>query len=132
MLEAYSGQHKKSAVEQSTVSVMTDVTMESISRLELECATSLEENIKLQSDLQSLKQEDTPTKVCYYIRSPSIEILNAVFEFVSTHVLNTRSATPPFQQYVLVLMKLRLNVDSELFSTLFHIHACTVSRYLRK
>ena len=39
------GGDTKAAVEQSTVSVRTDVTMESISRLELECATLREENI---------------------------------------------------------------------------------------
>ena len=29
-------------------------------------------------------------------------------------------------------MKLRLNVDNELLSSLFHVHASTVSRYFQK
>ena len=117
------------------VHIMTDMTMDSISRLEWECANLREENIRLQSELQVLRKEkflDSPKKVCYYTGLPSIEILEAVFEFVSPHVPNTRSPTPPFQQFLLVLMKLRLNVDNELLSTFFNIHASTVSRYFQK
>ena len=75
---------------------------------------------------------ESPKKVCYYTGLLSIEILDAVFEFVTPYVPNRRSATPPFQQFLMVLMKLRLNVDNELLSTLFNVHASTVSRYFRK
>ena len=56
----------------------------------------------------------------------------AVFNFVSVCVSTSRSVLPPFQQYLMVLMKLRLNVDNELLSSLFQVHASTVSRYFQK
>ena len=34
--------------------------------------------------------------------------------------------------FILVLMKLRLNVDNELLASLFDVHASTVSRYFQK
>ena len=128
--------HCEQTVEQPTVSVMTDVTMESISRLESECITLREENQKLNIELQGLKTPDnfldSPSKVCYFTGLPSIAVLRAVFDFVSPCVSTSRSSLPPFQQFVIVLMKLRLNVDNELLSSIFHVHASTVSRYFKK
>lgn len=121
--------------EQPTVSSMTDVTMDTISRLELECITLREENQKLKLEIQGLKKPNflnSPSKVCYFTGLPSIEVLESVFDFVSTRVSTSRSALPPFQQFVMVLMKLRLNVDNELLSSIFHVHASTVSRYFQK
>ena len=43
--------------EQRTTCVLTDMTMESISKLELECATLREENLKLKSEIQNLRQD---------------------------------------------------------------------------
>ena len=123
------------AVDQATVSITTDISMDSISRLECECAKLQKENVKLQSELQFLRKGnflDSPKKVCYYTGLPSIEVLRVVFDFVSPHVPNARSPTLPFQQFLLVLMKLRLNADNELLSTLFNVHASTVSRYFQK
>ena len=44
------------AMEQTTVSVTTDMSIDSISRLVCECAKLREENIKLQSELQFLRK----------------------------------------------------------------------------
>ena len=134
-LESDSSQCEQTA-EQPSVSVMTDVTMETISRLESECITLREENQKLKLEINVLKPPDkfldNPSKVCYFTGLPSMAVLIAVFDFVSVCVSTSRSALPPFQQYLMVLMKLRLNVDNELLSSLFHVHASTVSRYFQK
>ena len=128
--------HSTPSIERPTASAMTDMTIKNIAALEVECAALRQENIELQQEIQSLKHREnfleSPKKVCYYTGLPSIEILDAVFEFVTPYVPNRRSATPPFQQFLMVLMKLRLNVDNELLSTLFNVHASTVSRYFRK
>ena len=73
-----------------------------------------------------------PSKVCYFTGLPSIAVLQAVFDLVSTCVSTSRSILPPFQQFVMVLMKLCLNVDNELLSSIFRVHASTVSRYFQK
>ena len=41
--------------------------------------------------------------------------------------LCTNFLIPPFQPFLMVLKKLRLVVDSELLSSLFHVLACTIS-----
>ena len=51
--------------EQPTTCVLTDMTRESISKLESECATLREENLKLKSEIQNLRQDhfmDDPKK----------------------------------------------------------------------
>ena len=61
-LESDSSQCEQTA-EQPSVSVMTDVTMETISRLELECITLREENQKLKLEINVLKTpEITPRR----------------------------------------------------------------------
>ena len=119
----------------STVSVTTEMSLETIRGLELECNVLRQENIQLQKELESLKNRgflENSKKVCYYTGLPSLKILNAVFDFVAPHVPNTRSSISPFQQFLMVLIKLRLNLDYELLSMLFHVHPSTICRYFNK
>ena len=87
-------------------------------------------NIQLKLEIEGFTTPgtflDNPAKVCYFTGLPSITVLKALFEFVSACVSTPLSALSPFQQ--LVLMKFRLNVDNELLSTLFHVHASITSR----
>ena len=80
-------------------------------------------NIQLKLEIEGFTTPgtllDNPAKVCYFTGLPLITVLKALFEFVSACVSTPRSALSPFQQFVLVLMKLRLNVDNELLSTYF-------------
>ena len=125
--------HCKQTAEQS---VITDVTLEAMRRLESECINLREENQKLRLEIDSMKTPDkfldNPSKVRYFTGLPSITVLRAIFDFVSVPISTSQSALPPFQQFLMVLMKLRLNVDNELLSSLFHVHASTVSRYFQK
>ena len=114
----------------------TDMSMRCIENLESDCSSLHIENILLSSELKSLKEYgfmSDPKKVCYFTGLPSADIVYAIFELVSAFVPSTsRTAIPSHKQFLIVLMKLRLNVDNELLATLFHVHECTVSRYFEK
>lgn len=57
----------------------------------------------------------------------------ALFNFIAPHVGdNSQSTLPLFQQFIMVLMKLRLNSGDQYFAYLFGVHNSTVSRYLKK
>ena len=116
-------------------SVMTDITAESIDCLERDCAALREENLELKKKINQKTPEtflDNKEKVRYFTGLPSFITLKAIFAFVSPYVPNSRSKLPAFQQFILVLMKLRLNVDNELLASLFDVHASTISRYFQK
>ncbi len=123
--------------EQSSCSVMTDMTVNSVNDLERECDKLREENLKMKQELKSLKTIidnffNDIKKVCYFTGLPSIETVRAIFDYISPHVPNSRSVLPAFQQFVMVLMKLRLNADNGLLSSLFNVHVSTVTRYFQK
>lgn len=122
--------------KQPSCSVMTDITMQSIDCLERECVTLREENLELKKKIKSLKTPEeflnSKQRVRYFTGLPSLNTLKAIFEFVSPHVPNSRSTLPAFHQFLLVLMKLRMNVDNELLASIFDVHASTVSRYFQK
>ena len=122
--------------QQPGISVMTDLTMQSIDRLEMECSALRQENLKLKMKIKSLREPETflddNKKVRYFTGLPSFQTLTAIYDFVSPYVPNSRSTVPAFQQFVMVLMKLRLNADNELLASLFNVHATTVSRYFQK
>ena len=122
--------------QQPGFSVMTDLTMQTIDHMEIECATLREENLKLKMKIKSLREPekflDDSKKVHYFTGLPFLKTLTAIYEFVSPHVPNSRSTLPAFQQFEMVLMKLRLNVDNQLLASIFDVHATTVSRYFQK
>ena len=53
---------------------------------------------------------DNQTKVRFYTGLPSFATLMVLFEFVAPYVPSTRCILPMFQQFLMVLMKLRLNL----------------------
>ena len=72
-------------------------------------------------------------KVKYYTRLSSFARLIALFTFVSTSVLDSsKTSLPPFQQFIVVLMTLRLNLGAQDIAYRFGISQSTVSRYFNK
>jgi len=71
--------------------------------------------------------DDDDAKVNYFTGLPSYKPLMAVFKFVSPCIEDSRSTLPKFQQFLLVLMKVRLNLDNQLLAFKFGIHVSTVS-----
>ena len=67
-------------------------------------------------------------KVLFYTGLPSYEILNFVFELVSPSVSCRSHSLSPFQEFVMVLIKLRLDVPLQDLACHFNISVPTVSR----
>ena len=97
-----------------------------------------EENLALHSMKSSFlfrgdQLSDDDKKVKYYTGLPSYSVLKAIFDFVSTdlelpdHMINGKKSL--FEQLVLVLMKLRLNLGDQDLAYRFQIGQATVSRY---
>ncbi len=58
----------------------------------------------------------------FYTGLPSYAVLMIIFDFVAPYIPSTRSVLPKFQQFLMVLMKLRLNIadqDLESINQLF-------------
>ncbi|EDO41516.1 predicted protein, partial [Nematostella vectensis] len=81
--------------------------------------------LQKRSSLMNLKGDDS--KVRFYTGLPSFEILMATFEFVKPSV-KSKSLLSSFQEFVLVLMKLRLNVPLQDLAYRFGVSLSTVSR----
>ena len=76
---------------------------------------------------ESLKDDDV--KVKYYTGLYNFSILKAVLELVQGHIPTTsKSALNPFQQVLLVFMRLRLNLGVQDLAYRFNIGKSTVSR----
>ena len=96
---------------------------------------TLEDTIKKQS-LSEESLKDNNAKVKYYTRLPTFAALMPIFTFVSSSLEeNSRTTLSHFQQFVSVLMKLRLNLgdlgDQDL-GYRFGVNQLTISRYFRK
>ena len=111
-----------------------DVQMEEISRLK-------GENAPLQKQIATLKEamitseslNHNDAKVKYYKGLPSYVVLKVVFDFVSPCVTNySRTSLPLIDQFIMVLVRLRLNMDIEHLSYHFRIHTSNVSRTIRR
>ena len=67
-------------------------------------------------------------KVRFYTGLPSYEVLMVVFEHVSSHVSRQTQNLSRFQEFVMVLIKLRLNVPLQDLAYRFVVSVTTVSR----
>ena len=68
-----------------------------------------------------LEYFDSYAKVRFYTGLPSYEVLMVVFEHVSSHVSRQTQNVSRFQEFVIVLIKVRLNV---LYKTLHTASWC--------
>ena len=69
-------------------------------------------------------------EVRFYTGLPSFEILKKTFNFVAPHVKRQSLHLNKFQEFVLVLIKLRLNVPHQDLAYRFDVSLTTVSRIL--
>ena len=80
---------------------------------------------------ESLKDDNI--KVKFYTGLPSFNLLMTVFSYISAHVINgPRSSLTKFQQFLMVLVKLRLNLATQDMAYRFGVHQSSVSRNIRK
>ena len=68
-------------------------------------------------------------RVSFYTGLPSFDILRTAFNFISPHVSRSSSCLTKFQEFVMVLMKLRLNMPFKDLAYRFKsISVSTISR----
>ncbi|XP_068697351.1 uncharacterized protein [Montipora capricornis] len=67
-------------------------------------------------------------KVSFYTGLPTFEVLEATFNHVAPHVKRRTQSLSLFQEMVMVLMKLRLNVPNQDLAYRFGVSMSTVSR----
>jgi hypothetical protein len=107
-----------------------------------------EENLTLKSEKASLYAEisvlrkavitpeslmDDNAKVKYYTGLPSYKVLKAVFDFLSPCINSySRTALPLFSQFLMVLVRLRVNMEVQNLSYHFGIHSSNISRTFRR
>ena len=71
---------------------------------------------------------DTNDKVRFYTGLPSLDVLKATLEFVEPYIKRKSKTLSVFQEFVMVLMKLRLNVPQQDLAYRFNVNQATVSR----
>ena len=77
--------------------------------------------------------ENNDKKVRFFTGLPSYDILMAIFSHVSTYLsTGPRSVLSEFDQLIMVLLKLRLNLMDQDIAYRFGVHQTTVSRNFRK
>ena len=110
-----------------------------VSHLQAQLDLTREENKKLYQTAKKLKQEvedsllneasfsDDDEKVLYYTGLSTWELLQKLFIYVKPY-LKQHSSLSPFQQLLLTLMRLRLNLCGQDLGYRFKVHASTISR----
>ena len=66
----------------------------------------------------------------FYTRLPSLEILKKIFFFVSPHVTRRSLLLSKFQEFILVLIKLRLGVPHQDLAYHFNISRAVILRIM--
>ena len=119
-------------------------------KLTVECEALKEENKALKLDCEHLRAsqssglpiqepfgekffEDHDEKVKYYRGLPNHKMLIAVFNFVSAgRVTGSRNSLSVFQLFIMVLLKLRLNLGDQDIAYRFNVNQSTVTRQMQK
>ena len=78
--------------------------------------------------------KDDDGKVKYYTGLPSYKLLQIVYQFVISGLPQSFHSGPcsAFQQFLMVLMKIRLNLGNQDLAYRLGVHQSTVSRYFNK
>lgn len=112
----------------------TDLTHDFISKMEEEINSLTLERLALEERVKACKLDEdyfsgSDDKVKFYTGLPSFVCLMIVFDFVSDGIsVSVRSVLSKFQQVVLTLMKLRLNLPVQDLAYRFSVSTSTVSR----
>lgn len=116
------------------MTTQTDLDMKTVSALEEEVLNLTVEKLRLQETISAFEMkpesfEGENEKVLYLTGLPSYLILMTVFNFVSPFMTEIRrTSVTKFQQLLLVLMKLRLNLPNQYLAYKFSVSASTVSK----
>ena len=132
------------------ISTQTDLTMndmaedrakmqDEIDHLKTELEVTREENKKLYETANALKKEgeeyllnenflkDKNEKVLFYTGLSTWELFQKLYLYVEPY-LKQHSSLSPFQQLLVTLMRLRLNISGQDLGYRFRVHKSTISR----
>ena len=71
--------------------------------------------------------KDNHEKVCYYTGLPKWGLLYVMFTFLKPHLsMASRKALTPFQQVLMTMMQLRLNLSGQDLAYQFSVHSSTI------
>ena len=114
------------------------VLTENCTQLQEECKKLKQSNAESESKaaqfcLSKESFRDNNAKVKYYTGLPNFATLMALFNFLSPSVeIGNRSVLSAFQQMIVVLMKLRLNLGDQDIAYRFGVNQSTISRCFNK
>ena len=96
----------------------------------MECQTTELEYLFQKSTYRTPDEDffDSDEKVCLYTGLPSLEVLMVVFDHVASHVKRQTQSLDRFQEFIIVLMKFRLNVPLKDLAYQFVVLISTISR----
>ena len=127
-----------SMVESSRGSSQSVATQTELSVLDIEymetraCEVRVRESVLTREFLGSGSSK-VPDLIKFYTGLPSYPRLMAVYDYVSSSLVkNASSALPLFQQFLITLMKLRLNISDQVIAYRFGISQSAVSKNFRK
>jgi hypothetical protein len=121
-------------VDHNTREIQTDLIGHNLEQIQQELRRLTIENMELKSEIASRKMtaeslEGDDDKVNYLTGLSTHLILMQVFSLISSYLTETHlSSLTKFQQLMLTLMKLRLNVQNEFLGIIFQCAQPTVSR----
>ena len=121
-------------VSDTGVQCQTDLTCEDIGMMQDEINRLTSENVSLKKRIaeHEISQEtfkDDDDKVKFYTGLPSFAFLMLYFGLLSEHInISSRSVLSKFQQFVIVLMRLRLDLSVQDLAYRFSVSTSTVSR----
>ena len=115
----------------TSIHTQSEMTLDTLGNLEEEHAKLIKGKMATQLSEQSLERDDS--KVKFYTGLPSFVTLKILFDFVNPYAReHHRSALTNFQQFLLILMKLRLNLLDQDLAYRFGVSQPTVSRIIKK
>ncbi|XP_077498994.1 uncharacterized protein LOC144112615 [Amblyomma americanum] len=126
------------AGEETGVYVQTDMGMSDIGALEQECIrlndcvyTTRSEKVQLEMTEESLRSSEP--KVVFYTGIASFTTLLAIFKMLEPFVSHSvNNSLAKFQEFVLFLMKIKLNLQNADLAFRFNVSESTVSRIFDK
>lgn len=121
------------------VEIQTGETPEEITRLRSELNLAYETISALKDNIERLLpftaaslQGPSDQYLIHYTGLPNFKILQTIFDLVAPENSPGTTKLAPFQEFMLVLLKLRLNASSQDLACRFDVHPSTVSRILLK
>ena len=108
---------------------------EHIASLQAECQALRTENFELKGKLKKVfyneisNFEGDDDKVKVFTGIPTYAILMSTFNVISAFL--SKSSISPFQQYIMTLLSLRMNLSHTFLSYLYGVHQTTVTRRLK-